>query len=253
MANNHDESSKKKIATVLKRINGAIFAINLFNAMFGMNEPKVLVVMSQPGKDTTGKNEIAKFYLGWEDVIALTRKAYYQPAPNANGVVELLKLYKGGYENKRQCVVARVFRAYIKQGSNGQPLYMFETENMEGDQTYTTNKYGQQVNGVVKPKKSGKSFGRTSIGLNQDEFFNIIDALKLECIAYRTAICNDMMVNPAKYNWTGNHSDNNTASDNLATAGGWGGNGFGATQPPTQQPNNVTAGGFGGGFSQSAG
>lgn len=250
---NHDESSKKKIATVLKRINGAIFAINLFNAMFGMNEPKVLVVMSQPGKDNTGKNETAKFYLSWEDVIALTRKAYYQPALNSNGVIDLLRLYKGGFDDKRQCVMSRVFRAYIKQGSNGQPLYMFETENMEGEQAYTTNKYGKQVNGVVKPKKGGQSFGRASIGLNQDEFFNIIDALKLECIAYRTAICNDMLVNPAKYNWTGNNAGNSTAAENLTTAGGWGGNGFGSSQttdqPTAAPPVQAVAGGFGAGFS----
>lgn len=246
----HDDNQKKKIITVLKNINGGIFAINMFNCMFGMEEPKVLVIISKPGNDGSGKNEVAKFYLGWEDMLKLTRSAYYRPNPT-NNVIELLKLYRGGNDNKKDCVVARVFKVYIK--SDGvKETYVFEAENVEGEQQYTKDKYGNRTEGIVKPKRGGKSFGKASVGVNMDEFFNIVDALKIEMNAYRSAICYDMLANPEKYAWHG-REDNNQQAQSLTTAGGnntannntssaWG-NGFGsnapaqsAQQPPVQQP-----------------
>ena len=185
----------KRFASILKRIGGGVFSLNVDNALYGMKNPKILFTIVQPSKDNSGKYVPAKFFLDSKEAMNLVRRAYQV---RGDGEQEIFKSYKGGMDTKHNCVMARVFSARIVNGRNGKS-YVFSVENCEGEQKYTQDKYGNKVKGIVSVKSGGQTFARNSIGLNAEEFYYVIDSIRMELQAYRTVINTDMFYHPDKY------------------------------------------------------
>lgn len=186
-----------EICSITKRINNGMFMLKAENALVRMKTPKISlsVIQPPPQNDTTGKYQVAKFYADQTEIYRMIHHFFY-----GNGASpELLKSYKGGMDKKLGVIVARIFSVVITKNNSGATYYKFTIENVEGEQSYTTNKYNQQVPGVVKPKRGGTVFSRCSISISHEEMFYFIECLKMEFQAWRNALNVDYYYHPEHF------------------------------------------------------
>lgn len=209
------ETNPRRVISLVKRINGGVFSLDVDNALFGMKKPKMVFTVVQPGKDESGKYVAARFFADVPDVVGLINHVYRRKIGVAT---DLFKSYKGGRNTKKNCTEARVMNVSVKTGSNGMEYFTFAIENCEGEQVITKNKFGEDVNGVVKPKRGGECFARNSIGLSKDEMYYVVDMLKSELQAWRTVVNTDMFYHPDRYRFNaGSEGQSNNASNGQTT------------------------------------
>lgn len=186
-----------QFVNILKNINGGIFSVALNNELFFMKSPKIGVQIVNPQKD--GKHASAISYLDVMEVSKLARNIMFVDQSNPE---DILTSYKGGPDKNRvgadgqPIIVSRVFRA--KRNREKRSVIM-SVEYLEGVRAVTTNKYGQSVPGIVKPKRGGETFLRNSVSLTRDEAIYVAGAIERELQAWRTIVGADYMRHPEKY------------------------------------------------------
>ncbi len=193
-----------QFVNVVKNINGGIFSVALMNELFFMKTPKIGVQIVQPQKD--GKHAAATAHL---DIFEASRLAHNILFVNPANPDDIASSYKGGPDknhldaNGQPVIVSRVFRA---KRNREKRTIIFSVEYLEGERAYATNKFGQKVPGIVKPKRGGQTFMRNSISLTRDEAIYVATAIERELQAWRTVISADYMRNPQKYRFNGGNA-----------------------------------------------
>ena len=189
---------------VVKNINGGIFSVALMNELFFMKTPKIGVQLVQPQKD--GKHAAATAHLDVFEASRLAHNILYVDPSNPD---EIASSYKGGPDKNRlgadgqPMIVSRVFRAKRNREKRS---VILSVEYLEGERVYATNKFGQKVPGIVKPKRGGQVFMKNSISLTRDEAIYLAKAIERELQAWRTVISADYMRNPQKYRFNGQNA-----------------------------------------------
>ena len=180
--------------SIPKQINGGMFVLNVENMLHHTKSPKIIVSIVNPSKDNTGKNQFEKAFLDVKEAFALVRniRNVNQADPK-----QVLVSYKGGVDKKRDnMLVSRILRF---ERNMEKKTIVITLSVSEGEQDYTVNKYGEQVKGVVKPKRGGTQLGRVSISLTRDEALYVADMIDKELSAWRVAINCDVFFHPDKY------------------------------------------------------
>lgn len=179
---NEKYENNKRFFSCVKRIKGGVFSLNLDNALFGMKHPKIIFSIVQPApEDAQQKYTVAKFFADVADVQNIYNRILRQ-----RGDGELFKVYKGGWNEKRNCVEARIMSITVKKRGDGSEIFAFQIENCEGETKKVANGNGEMVDGVVKPKSGGKTFSKNTFGISKDEALQIAESLRMELQAWRT-------------------------------------------------------------------
>ena len=156
-----------QFVNIVKNVNGGIFSVSLINELYHMKVPKIGIQIVQPQKD--GKYSAAKSHL---DVFEANRLIRGIRTINKVKPEDIMASYKGGPDknypdaNGNAKIISRVFRATRKMEKQS---VILSVEFLDGERGYTTNKYGQQVPGIVKPKRGGQTYHLNSISLTREE------------------------------------------------------------------------------------
>lgn len=186
-----------QFVNIVKNVNGGIFSVSLINELYHMKVPKIGIQIVQPQKD--GKYSAAKSHL---DVFEANRLIRGIRSINKVKPEDIMASYKGGPDKNypdaqgQPKIISRVFRATRKIEKQS---VILSVEFLDGERGYTKNKYGQQVPGIVKPRRGGQTYLKNSISLTRDEALYVSDAIERELAAWRTVMGSDYMHHPEKY------------------------------------------------------
>ncbi len=184
-----------EVVDIVKKVGGGVWSLVITNALYHMKTPKLSIVAIQPsGREGESKHVAAQAFIDVKEADALVRNIR---TINKINPEEVLTSYKGGpdkkYDNR---IVSRVLR--VKRDLNKNAV-LFSIEILEGEQSFATNKYGQKVPGIVKPKRGGETFLKNMISLTRDEALFVADMIDRELMAWRVVLGADFMRNPSKY------------------------------------------------------
>lgn len=160
---------------------------DLYLPMGSKFKPKIAFQGVFKKADNSGGYDTLWAYLDVPEVVNLIRKTRMVK----NGTI--LESFKGG-EEKDGNVYSRILKV---ERSSEKAKVFYSFSKGPGETHYVTNKHGQKVPGVVKPKGKATLFGR--FPLTNEEAIYIAEMLDKELTAWRILTASDYKRNPAAY------------------------------------------------------
>lgn len=189
------EMNEKRIFESIKKKKDGIYAFDVDNMLYGRT-PRMVFTLVQPNEK--GQYVSARFFADEEDLLTLINHTYR----SREGLI--FQSFRGSKNKKRDNKVESRTISIRRNEVNGNVYYNISIDNCEGEQVMIENKQGEKVEGVVKPKRGGEVYAKNRIGLSADEMFCMVDSIKMELQAWRTAVNIDMFYHPDRYAWHSN-------------------------------------------------